>query len=306
MPVELISLYSQKITTKQLNYCRTALKSRLSLEQTSLVHEKIKSLEAHCQQFRKLHIQWKALNCCVNQKMKHLSSQKNRPPHRLSSHESEEPSSTFIPYAGLSLGTLTGLLARTGNCRSLDFKNKDLAKKVFEEFPLLQTVNFWKQMEIKHFSLAIPLLPLAAQVIGNTVKGPKDQKITQRFKTALSTCATAEQRAYLLAAIMGMIGVACYPKEWADKYFDPSGHIMLKTILTTLTAKTLSGVLANAQNRALILGSSALYAITDAVLIHTTVSVCHSVPELVVGFAAAWSISALAQKAIQKLRSVKL
>jgi hypothetical protein len=106
-----------------------------------------------------------------------------------------------------------------------------------------------------------------------------------------------------------MAGAACYPKEYAEKYFDPSGHIMLKTLLTTLTAKTLSAALEKNQNGSFILGSSALYAVqamTDAVFIHTTVSVCHTVPELAAGFTAALVISAIAKKAIEKLQPPKV
>jgi hypothetical protein len=79
--------------------------------------------------------------------------------------------------------------------------------------------------------------------------------------------------------------------------------------LTTLTAKTLSAALEKNQNGSFILGSSALYAVqamTDAVFIHTTVSVCHTVPELAAGFTAALVISAIAKKAIEKLQPPKV
>jgi hypothetical protein len=207
------------------------------------------------------------------------------------------------------LGAITGLIQRFASSRDLNFKDKELAKLLFKEIPLLQEINRFKQNEIKNFSLLMPLLPLLFQIAQDTWKGPKDQKMFTRLATAIKDHSHLQNGIYLTAALASMAGAACYPKEYAEKYFDPSGHIMLKALLTTLTAKTLSTALEKNQNTSFALGSSALYAvqaITDAVFIHTTVSVCHTIPELAAGFAAALLISSIAKKAIETLQPPKL
>ena len=355
MIIKNISLYSQKFTLKELNHCKKIIHSSKIPSEITALNEKIKSLEPHCQQFKKMHVEWKKLNHQIDQKMNQALSGKHssKPPTPfvkekghisapLSSflesmgHSGEwtdiwvdsstlirvrmiskapkkkttsKDFSKLIPYMGLALGTVSGLAERFISSRNLDFKDKKLVKTIFQQFPPLEVINRLKQSEIKHFSLFMPLLPLAAQIVRHAVMGSKDQSLVERFKTSLTTRATIEQKVYTAAAILGILGAACYPKEWAEEYFDPSGHIMLKTLLTTLTAKTLSAALNSTESKSAIIGSTALYgiqAITDAVLVHATVSVCHTVPELAAGFAAAFTISALARKAIETLQPAKL
>ncbi len=357
MRIKINSLYSQKFTLKELNHCKKIIHSSKIPSEITALNEKIKSLEPHCQQFKKMHIEWKKLNHQIDQQMNQASSGKHSSKPltpfekekghisapllsflesighsgewtdilvdsstvisirmRINSKAPEKKTtskdfSKLIPYTGLALGTVSGLAERFISSRNLDFKDKKLVKTIFQQIPLLEGINRLKQSEIKHFSLLMPLLPLAAQIVRDTAMGSKDQSLVERFKTSLTTRATIEQKVYTAAAILGILGAACYPKEWAEEYFDPSGHIMLKTLLTTLTAKTLSAALNSTESKSAIIGSTALYgiqAITDAVLVHATVSVCHTVPELAAGFAAAFTISALARKAIETLQPAKL
>jgi hypothetical protein len=87
MSIKFHSHYSQKLTTKELNFCKKEMKSSKIPTEILQLNEKIKSLETHCQQFRKLHVEWKALNHQIDQKMNKIL---------LNRHLSEKSETTLV------------------------------------------------------------------------------------------------------------------------------------------------------------------------------------------------------------------
>jgi hypothetical protein len=73
MSIKFHLYYNQKLTTKELNFCKKEIKSSKIPTKILQLNERIKSLETHCQQFRKLHIEWKMLNHQIDQKMNKIS-----------------------------------------------------------------------------------------------------------------------------------------------------------------------------------------------------------------------------------------
>lgn len=204
-----------------------------------------------------------------------------------------------LPYAGVALGTLTGIGSRLADAASfLSTKNKEACRRAFSNAPILRSINGFKQWEIKTFALATPLIPLAVKIGMDAKRDQSHQGIISRISSAVKKNFTLEQTIYL-ATLLGLsfTGSAyCSASGACSKDFDPSGHMMLKTALAGLISKTLAKE-AGAWPYAL----SAIYSATDAVLVHNTNRFCHTVAESVAGLAWGLGIVSAASLISKKL-----
>lgn len=304
MKIQSSEYYSQKTLLKELKACGNHLRLSHLPKEIFDLQQKIAHLEAGCKQFKRLRIQWNVLNNQAYQKIANIKIPltPEAPPKLMS--PSPEPKKaknpSILPYYGIVLGTIGGFAQRFFQSTDLSFKNKKLAKHVFEEIPGFQTINSLKQLEITQISLLAPLAPLILQIALDVCKSKEDQELLTRIGSALKKNVTGERAAYLCLVISAILVPILYPSEFKEG-FDPSGHMMLKTLLAALTARTMTAVDLSQASRLLPLIYGA-YALTDAALIYTTVSVCHTVAETLTGLGAALVLSQATKLALSKLR----
>lgn len=191
-----------------------------------------------------------------------------------------------IPFAGLAAGMATGLYSRLtdpGVLSAFGEKSKTLCRNAFANTPFLRGINALKQLEIKQFALLTPLLPLAAKIIADAVRSGNPNGILAKLKESAGRNLTRAQLAALALVGAGMLCNAASSRLFGS--FDASGHMMLKTLTAQFLSLALSqaaeggGRLAQAAAGAF----GALYATTDAVLVHNTMHACHTVAETAAG-----------------------
>jgi hypothetical protein len=225
----------------------------------------------------------------------------------------ESPFWDWLPYAGIGIGAVTGIGKRivehSGSSLADFFTSKasSACKQAFARFPILQAINSFKQLEVKYFALATPLLPLACQIAIDAAKDKTHKGLLARVQAAFKKNFTLEQGVYLASfALLGLTGSAyCSGLGMCVKGgFDPSGHMMIKTLCATILAKG-SAAIANKENRNVRHAFNALYAITDAVLIHNTVSSCHTLAEAVAGLAWGLGIVSIANYLSKQCKNEK-
>lgn len=289
------NLETPKNLLKKLHFIEREIKSaekKESIHDTCSLLGRINLIKKACKPHKKLKIKCANLENQIKQRfhniyMKAIQSQKIEPVKVAK----KKSFFSWIPYAGIGLGTLSGLAFR-----SLGFNQKDptLCKKVFEDLPIFQAINQIKQTEIKTFSVLVPLLPLIAQIVKDTCKTDDEASITARFTQSLQKHCGKEQIAEL-SGVFGAMFIAANAKYWMGG-FDPSGHMMLKVQLATLTQKTMSTVFqANSSLAKPLSFFLAAYAVTDAVFLHNTASHCHTVSEVAAGLAFGILLSTAAQ-----------
>ncbi|MDP1607886.1 MAG: hypothetical protein Q8L98_01070 [Chlamydiales bacterium] len=304
MKIQSSEYYSQKTLVKELKACGNDLRLSHLPKEIFDLQQKIAHLEAGCKQFKKLRIQWNSLNNQAYQKIDNIKipfmPTATRKPVSPSPELKKTKNSSILPYYGIVLGTIGGFAQRFFQSTELSFKDKTLAKHVFEEIPGFQTINSLKQLEITQFSPLIPLAPLVLQIALDVCKNKEDQELLTRIGSALKKNVTGERAAYLCLVVSAIVVPILYPSEFKEG-FDPSGHMMLKTLLAALTARTITAVDLSQVSRFLPLVYGA-YALTDAALIYTTVSVCHTVAETLTGLGAALILSKMTKLAFSKLR----
>lgn len=225
--------------------------------------------------------------------------------------ESQKNSYTrWIPYAGIALGTATGVLQRAVNASDLSsfFSDKcsSACRNAFSGSSFLKGVNHFKQWEIKNFALLTPLIPLALK-IGYDVANDKRGK---GLKAWIAKAAKKNLRLGVhlgTAALFSLTGTSyCSSLGMCTKTgFDLSGHLMMKTAAASILDQLIR---AEKESRPLsrklqVLYTSA-YALSDAVLIHATVASCHTLSEVIAGAAWGLGIVALSNLAASKAKSV--
>lgn len=192
----------------------------------------------------------------------------------------------YIPFAGLAAGMASGVASRlsdTGLLSSFGEKSKELCRKAFANAPFLRGINALKQLEIKHFALLTPLIPLATKIIADAVRSGNPNGILAKLKDAAGRNLTRAQLVSLALIGTGMLCNTVSSRLFGS--FDASGHMMLKTLLAQFLSLGLAqtadagGKLAQAAAGAF----GALYASTDAVLVHNTMRACHTVAETAAG-----------------------
>lgn len=192
----------------------------------------------------------------------------------------------YIPFAGLAAGMASGLASRltdSGLLSSFGEKSKELCRKAFANAPFLRGINGLKQLEIKHFALLTPLLPLAAKIIADAVRSGNPNGIIAKLKEAAGRNLTRAQLISLALIATGMLCNTVSSRLFGT--FDASGHMMLKTLLAQFLSLALSQATeaGGAIARAAAGTFGALYAATDAVLVHNTMHACHTVAETAAG-----------------------
>ncbi|MBX9744689.1 MAG: hypothetical protein K2X08_05705 [Chlamydiales bacterium] len=306
MKIQSSEYYSQKTLVKELRACSNHLRLSHLPQEIFDLQKKIKHLEVGCKQFKKLRIQWNSLNNRTSQKIDNMKIPliSETPPKPVSPPPSLEPKKqktpSILPYYGIILGTIGGFAQRFFQSTDLCFKDKTLAKHVFEKIPALQTINSLKQLEITQISLLAPLAPLVLQIALDVCKNKEDLELLTRIGSSLKKNITAQHKAYLCLVISAILVPILYPNGFTDG-FDPSGHMMLKTLLAALTARTMAAV-DHIQVSRLLPFLYGAYAVTDAALIYTTVSVCHTAAETLTGLAAGLLLSQATKSALSKFR----
>lgn len=209
----------------------------------------------------------------------------------------------WLPYAGIGIGTVTGIAGRFINQTGLFTKN--CAATTAASSGIFSAINDWKQFEIKNFALATPLIPLVSQIAVDAAKDKSGKGIVARVAGAVKKNFTLEQGVYLAAFFaFGLTGSSyCHAAGMCSKSgFDTSGHMMLKTLCATILSKGATAI-AKKENRTWRHAFNAAYAATDAVLIHNTVAHCHTVPEALAGIAWGLAISGAAKFASKKIEA---
>jgi len=214
------------------------------------------------------------------------------------------PFSAVFPYIGVVYGVFSGSVHRWVKNLPLEFTNNVFCKKeAYKGYPILETINTFKQKEIKAIALLTPfLLPFSIQVVLDTVHGNKEETIFSRIYTAFQRNLTVEQITDLAAIyILGIVKVY-QPSDFLSESFDASGHMMLKVSTLFLASKTIT-VLSKRGNQRLRNLYFAVNAIADAVLVVNTVKHCHTVPELVAGTLWGFGIIGISRVAAKAIRT---
>lgn len=197
---------------------------------------------------------------------------------------------SYIPFAGIAAGALTGITSRltdTSVLHSFGEKSRDLCRKAFSNAPVLKQINGIKQWEIKNFALALPLIPIAVKIIYDLIRSGS-------FKEAGKNIT----RKQVIA--LALIGVGILLNTVSSKVinsFDASGHMMLKTLLAQALSVGVQQATAQASPavKATATALSAAYAASDAVLVHNTVHACHTVAESAAGVGVGLSLLGIAR-----------
>lgn len=222
----------------------------------------------------------------------------------LSSNTSHPARTTaWLPYLGGVIGIITGMSQRVFTESYQKQQSSGITNHWF-----LNKINAIKQLEIKNFALAAPFALWTAQTITDAFKDKSNQNFATRLMHAAKKNFTLEQAVYLGTFLaFGLTGTS-YCRTLANMCgwgtFDPSGHVMMKTLCATILSKV-STAIAKKQNSAWPDLFNALYTATDAVLIHTTVSSFHTIAESIAGLAWGLGLVAIAEVALKKLRNLQ-
>lgn len=203
-----------------------------------------------------------------------------------------------LPFSGVGLGMITATVGRllhgSGDTvlSVLGEKSKDLCRQGFPGSSLLQTVNGFKQWEIKKLAILTPILPSLVGAVAR-IASPKDNEtFVERVKNGFKENFSKTQVVSLTTfAALGLTNsLYAHALGLSSGTFDASGHVMLKTVLAHVLSETLQTV-ANKGRKAAGRGAAftALYALTDAVLMHQTARICHSTAEIAAGLG--WGLS---------------
>jgi hypothetical protein len=199
----------------------------------------------------------------------------------------------FVPFAGIGLGTITGLMNRFFSASSirvaLSEKNRQVCRNAFSGLPWLPAINGFKQWEIKNIALAAPLIPVVYQIASDIFHNPGKQQICARISTAIRNNVSLEQAVYLTSvAALSLTGTMyCRALGACSTAFDPSGHMMLKIAVAGMLSNVVASTAHRKKSRWTQLFCSVVAAM-DAVLIHNTVRSCHTLAETIFGLA--WGV----------------
>lgn len=198
---------------------------------------------------------------------------------------------SYFPPTAVGLAALTGVASRfadklpsswTEITETLAIKNSTDCKAGFSS-NALQTVNHFKQWEIKNFALLIPFIPILVNLVSKTLseRNPEEgiRGISQKFVKAVKNQVSVEQAVFLTTIVtLGLLGPT-YGRTTGltTKAFDSSGHFMLKGVLAAFLAKTLD------TTSWLGIAFSLLYGLSDFVLLHKTSTACHTAWETFAG-----------------------
>lgn len=213
-----------------------------------------------------------------------------------------------LPFAGVGLGIITATAGRLlhGSGETvlsvLGEKSKDLCTQGFAGSSLLQAVNSFKQWEIKKLALLTPLLPSLVGTVARIASPQENETFVERVQNGFKENFSKTQAVSLATfAALGLThSLYAHALGLSSGTFDASGHVMLKTVLAHVLSETLQTVAKKGRTAA---GNSAaftaLYALTDTVLMHQTARICHSTKEIIAGLgwgASIVGLSKLAQK----------
>jgi hypothetical protein len=202
----------------------------------------------------------------------------------------------YLPFAGVFAGSLTGMVANYLTTNSYFGKLKGQCN-IKLDGSFFNTINNFKQKEIKYFSLITPFVPLIGKVAYTTyLQKHKITKITdlthvisQEVKQVSSTEVLSS--ASLIAVTMLTNSMLLYSRnqlyqnDYYLKNFDPSGHVMLKTALAIALSASMDAIFKTAHPQQALLSTlfASVIAASDAVLMYNTSACHHSVAEVIAG-----------------------
>lgn len=256
-----------------------------SIEEAKAIQGRIALLKTACSPHKKTWIRWANLNNRINQRINNLQLAVITPAssEKITSEHANEKSSfpSWLSYAGIALGTFTGLF----------FREIPLTEKSRSLQPVLKSINHYKQTEIKSIALALPFLIYICQVGIEMSKDAETKAIFSRFLKAAKKPISMPLVASLITTFASMI-IAGQAKHWLEG-FDPSGHMMLKIQLASLTNQLLSEGPKVSSYR-LLLAAYTVYVLTDAILLHNTTNYFHTGNEILAGIGIGAGLSRIA------------
>lgn len=172
--------------------------------------------------------------------------------------------------------------------------------------PVLETINTFKQEEIKVNAFVIPFLPIIADVAATTIDKTYHGGMRAGWEEFKSRCVNMPGKKLLTPIIMWKMGVVArdYARSALSSKdstsilynFNPSGHVITKTATSIAlyhAMETVNSEASKAQKVTAIALATGIVA-TDAVMMYNTGASFHSAAEMVAGAAITMAIYPIA------------
>ena len=197
----------------------------------------------------------------------------------------------FLLYSGSTIGSGLNFV----NSNSLHIKSAALAVcKSFKKAPVISHLNLIRQWEVKRFALATPLILLGTFWASQRCRTTSQKKPGEnpKFADTLIPIALATS-IFALNIPMSMLA--------KSTGFDPSGHVMMKTMTTHSVVSVCDYMRTTGYNKLAATVGLAV-ALADGVFLANTSACHHTVAESVAGAAIAVSLIAAAH-GIRKIKN---
>ena len=196
-----------------------------------------------------------------------------------------------IPFAGIALGMLGGIMNRCIQGVPSDFKYESC--RAATPHMVLPGLNRLKQLELKFFSLFSATVPLTYNFIQAVRKEPKDLPFVERVTHAVKKQICSKEFVFTSVLMALSLSNAMYSPSLRLTQkggFDSSGHAMMKTVLAAVMASAVGNTFPSTP----YLGTAftVAYAATDAIFLYNAARFCHTVAET--GAGVLWGMGIIA------------